>query len=132
MNRLVLAVFFFVVGINGTQATALSNPDGRTTISLDGMWNAIVDPYEIGVNAKFFTNAKPKTKSDLIEYDFDRSGKLRVPALRGVSFDLEDHLARIPAAVQRRDGAIRAAWLHVARHRLVYVVTTETRLARLV
>ena len=57
----------------------IANPGGRTSISLDGAWNTIVDPYEIGLASRFFENAKPKTKSDLVEYNFDRSPKLRVP-----------------------------------------------------
>jgi beta-glucuronidase len=60
-------------------APLIANPDSRTTISLDGTWNSIVDPYETGISSRFYENAKPKSKSDLIEYDFDRSPKLRVP-----------------------------------------------------
>ncbi|PYV46083.1 MAG: hypothetical protein DMG94_11075, partial [Acidobacteria bacterium] len=41
--------------------------------------NTIIDPYETGLSSRFFENAKPKSKSDLVEYDFDRSPKLRVP-----------------------------------------------------
>lgn len=48
-------------------------------ISLDGAWNSIVDPYDSGVSSRYFENAKPKSKSDLIEYDFDRSPNLQVP-----------------------------------------------------
>jgi beta-glucuronidase len=51
----------------------------RTTISLDGTWNTIIDPYETGVGARFYENAKSKTKSDLVEYDFEHSPKLHVP-----------------------------------------------------
>jgi beta-glucuronidase len=66
---------------------AIANPDGRKTTSLDGKWQVIVDPYESGfydyrykpsANG-YFKDAKPKTKSDLIEYDFDRSETLKVP-----------------------------------------------------
>lgn len=66
---------------------AIANPDGRQTTSLDGNWQVIVDPYESGfydyrykpsANG-YFKDAKPKSKSDLIEYDFDRSGTLKVP-----------------------------------------------------
>lgn len=57
----------------------IENPDARTTISLDGTWNAIVDPYETGLNLRVYENAKPKSSSDLIEYDFERSPKLHVP-----------------------------------------------------
>jgi beta-glucuronidase len=57
----------------------IANPDNRTTISLDGTWNSIVDPYESGISSRFYENAKPKSKSELIEYDFDSSPKLKVP-----------------------------------------------------
>jgi beta-glucuronidase len=66
---------------------AIANPDGRKTTSLDGKWQVIVDPYESGfydyrykpsANG-YFKDAKPKTKSDLVEYDFDRSETLKVP-----------------------------------------------------
>jgi beta-glucuronidase len=66
---------------------AIANPDGRKTTSLDGKWQVIVDPYESGfydyrykpsANG-YFKDAKPKTKSDLVEYDFDRSETLNVP-----------------------------------------------------
>jgi beta-glucuronidase len=59
--------------------TAIGNVGGRTTISLDGTWNTIIDPYETGLGSRFYENAKPKTKSDLIEYDFEHSPKLHVP-----------------------------------------------------
>jgi beta-glucuronidase len=66
---------------------AIANPDGRKTTSLDGKWQVIVDPYESGfydyrykpsANG-YFKDAKPQTKSDLVEYDFDRSETLNVP-----------------------------------------------------
>ena len=58
---------------------AIGNVAGRTTISLDGSWNTIIDPYESGLGSRFYENAKPKTKRDLVEYDFERSPKLHVP-----------------------------------------------------
>ncbi len=57
----------------------IANIPGRTATSLDGTWNTIVDPYEGGVGARFYRNAKPRDKSDLVEYDFDTSPKLDVP-----------------------------------------------------
>jgi beta-glucuronidase len=63
-----------------TQTAALiADPPSRTSISLDGTWNTIVDPYEAGLSSRFYENAKPKSKRELIEYDFERSPKLRVP-----------------------------------------------------
>ena len=43
------------------------------------MWNTIIDPYETGISSRFYENKKPESKTDLIEYDFDRSPKLKVP-----------------------------------------------------
>jgi len=69
------------------QPGLIANTDGRKTISLDGQWQTIVDPYESGyydyryqpsANG-YFKDAKPKSKSDLIEYDFDTSDSLKVP-----------------------------------------------------
>jgi beta-glucuronidase len=57
----------------------IANISGRTTISLDGTWNAIVDPYETGMRARFYENATPKDKSDLVEYNFGAAGTLKVP-----------------------------------------------------
>jgi len=51
----------------------------RATISLSGPWQAIVDPYETGLNARFYLNAKAKDKHQLVEYDFDKSDVLNVP-----------------------------------------------------
>ena len=76
----VLAVSSFGQTANSPAPAALiANVNGRTAISLDGTWNTIVDPYETGLGSRFYENAKPKTKSDLVEYDFDRSPKLKVP-----------------------------------------------------
>ncbi|MDX6405212.1 MAG: beta-glucuronidase, partial [Blastocatellia bacterium] len=74
-------------GSHAQQTGLIANTDGRKTISLDGQWQTIVDPYETGyydyryqpsANG-YFKDAKPKTKSDLIEYDFDTSESLNVP-----------------------------------------------------
>jgi beta-glucuronidase len=82
MSRAVFATLL-LAGIclhaqSGPQA-AIGNVAGRTTISLDGNWNTIIDPYETGLGNRFYENAKPKTKADLVEYDFERSPKLHVP-----------------------------------------------------
>lgn len=66
----------------------------RESISLNGSWNIIVDPFETGYYnyrldaydqlknppaSAFFTDSKMQTPSDLVEYDFDRSSVLEVP-----------------------------------------------------
>ena len=63
----------------GNPSALMHNIPNRTTISLNGPWQAIVDPYETGLNARFYLNAKPRDKHELIEYDFDKSDVLIVP-----------------------------------------------------
>ncbi|HEY3383590.1 MAG TPA: glycoside hydrolase family 2 TIM barrel-domain containing protein [Vicinamibacterales bacterium] len=77
-----------------SQAGALPPPAGliasvetRHTVSLNGSWHFIVDPYEQGYydyrhqprKDGYFQKAQPKSKRDLIEYDFDKSDTLVVP-----------------------------------------------------
>src|SRR6185369_7054362 len=84
---LFLVVLAFVPALQAQQVGLIANTDGRKTVSLDGQWQTIVDPYESGYydyryqpNPNgYFKNAKPKTKSDLVEYDFDSSSTLKVP-----------------------------------------------------
>src|SRR4029077_13199324 len=57
----------------------IANVSGRTTISLNGTWKAIVDPYDTGFDYRFYENRKPRSSADLVEYDFDTSENLNVP-----------------------------------------------------
>jgi len=60
-------------------ATLIANVSGRSTMNLNGAWHAIVDPYDNGRGSGFFRDEKPRSKSDLIEYNFDLSPVLNVP-----------------------------------------------------
>ena len=70
-------------------APLIANITGRQTTSLDGSWQAIVDPYDVGGldyraqplknNQAFYKDHKPQSESELVEYDFDTSGQLHVP-----------------------------------------------------
>ncbi len=70
-------------------APLIANINARQTTSLDGQWQAIVDPYDVGSldyraqplknNQAFYKNYKPQSESELVEYNFDTSGQLRVP-----------------------------------------------------
>src|ERR1700733_8602532 len=60
-------------------STLIANISTRTRQNLDGNWNVIVDPYEIGVGSRFYENRKAKDPSDLVEYNFDTAGTLKVP-----------------------------------------------------
>ncbi|MCU4676539.1 beta-glucuronidase [Catenovulum sp. 2E275] len=57
----------------------IQNPDARDSISLNGQWNAIVDPYDVGDKRKFYENAKQETPDQLLEYNFASAQKLKVP-----------------------------------------------------
>ena len=67
----------------------LTNINGRATTNLDGQWQAIVDPYDVGYidyraqtaknNNAFYKNYKAQSPSELVEYDFDTAGQLNVP-----------------------------------------------------
>src|SRR4051812_5171598 len=59
-------------------STLITNIPGRTTVSLNGAWRAIVDPFDNG-KSRFFRDAKAKDKADLVEYSFDASPVLNVP-----------------------------------------------------
>ena len=65
----------------------MSNVLVRDRISLDGDWNVIVDPYEMGYvgileqrnDRGFFRDHSPRHPADRVEYDFDSSPTLTVP-----------------------------------------------------
>jgi beta-glucuronidase len=84
---LLVALLVLVQNVPAQQIGLITNASGRKTVSLDGEWQTIIDPYESGyydyryrpsANG-YFKNAKPKDKSELIEYDFDKSATLKVP-----------------------------------------------------
>ena len=83
-------LFALIAAVPRSQAQQLdliANTDARQIISLDGQWKTIIDPYESGYydyryqpsTNGYFKDAKPKSKTDLIEYDFDTSESLTVP-----------------------------------------------------
>jgi len=86
----IAAVILFAAGPARAQvAPLIADIAARSTTSLDGQWQVIVDPYDVGYidyrakplknNGAFYKNYKPKSKSELVEYDFDTSGHLSVP-----------------------------------------------------
>jgi beta-glucuronidase len=80
-SLLVLLCVVLALSLQGWSQTnpLLTNINARARIDLDGSWKAIVDPYRIGSNARFFLDAKPKDKQELVEYDFDAAESLHVP-----------------------------------------------------
>lgn len=92
---IVIVVILAILAPSGSRqvraqvAPLLQNIDGRSTTSLDGQWQVIMDPYDVGAfdyrgqplknNGAFYKNYKPQSKSEFVEYDFDTSGYLNVP-----------------------------------------------------
>ena len=71
----------------GEKLPLIQNANAYETMLLNGEWNYIVDVQEEGyydyrmkpMQWGFFLNAKPQKPEDLIEYDFDKSPKMRIP-----------------------------------------------------
>jgi beta-glucuronidase len=85
---LIITLLFGLKAQSSAQQTSLiANPFGRQTMSLNGNWQIIIDPYETGYydyrylprSDGYFKNEKPANPSALIEYDFDSSQHLNVP-----------------------------------------------------
>jgi beta-glucuronidase len=92
-KNLWLALGLLAFGSACTAAPTIQNALARESLSLNGKWHTIVDPYENGYynyrreafdaspnpTQGYFLDRKPKDPSDLIEYDFDSSPVLNVP-----------------------------------------------------
>ena len=81
MKRLIM-IFFAAAGFAvaaPSPSNLIANFHGRATVSLNGTWHVIIDPYETGLQYRYYENRKPQDKQDLVEYDFDASGTLNVP-----------------------------------------------------
>ncbi len=71
----------------------LQNIYGRSHVSLNGRWNYIIDPYEMGYydyrhtpfdasesgKGGFYDDRKPRDKGDWVEYNFDLSPTMKIP-----------------------------------------------------
>ena len=85
---LLLSVTFF-----SANAQLVQNVFGRKHISLNGRWNYIIDPYEMGYydyrhepfdqtksgKGGFYDDREQMNKSELIEYNFDLSPTMKIP-----------------------------------------------------
>ena len=91
--KTILSILMLMAGMVFPQAWAgeklplIQNVNAYETMLLNGEWNYIVDVQEEGyydyrmkpMQWGFFLNAKPQKPEDLIEYDFDKSPKMRIP-----------------------------------------------------
>jgi beta-glucuronidase len=96
-NSLISLIFFSIAIISRDlfcQSPLITGTVNRKTESLNGKWHYIIDPYETGYynyryqpydemehsgNRGFYRNIIQTDKSELIEYDFDKSPTLLVP-----------------------------------------------------
>lgn len=87
-------VFIGFCSLSLAQEPLIVNTYNRSSVSLNGSWNYIVDPYENGYynyryeafdrqenpgKGAFFLHSKPDGPSDLVEYDFDKMDSITVP-----------------------------------------------------
>jgi beta-glucuronidase len=59
--------------------SAMTNVHGRDVTYLNGEWEAIIDPTDVGEWRQVWKEKKPVKKTDFVEYSFEGSPKLRVP-----------------------------------------------------
>ena len=97
MNRLLLIFTFLFASVFGFQniysQELIQNIDNREQISLNGRWNYIIDPYQMGYldyrqepfdesqsgKGGFYDNKIQENKGERLEYDFSMSPTLKVP-----------------------------------------------------
>lgn len=92
LNKYLLLVLLSVAFFSA-DAQLVQNIFGRKHISLNGRWNYIIDPYEMGYydyrhepfdqtksgKGGFYDDREQVNKSELIEYNFDLSPTMKIP-----------------------------------------------------
>ncbi len=99
MKKLFIGLFASFTMLAGStsygQEPLITNVDGRTSLTLNGVWKYIVDPYQSGyydyrrdvrdqqqkpsTSESLFLGYKPQNPSDRVEYDFDKADNILVP-----------------------------------------------------
>ncbi len=80
LSLMILLVCVCSLPVCATYAqTAMINVEARKTISLDGNWQAIIDPGGAGDWRKIWEEKKPVKKTDFVEYAFTDDYTLHVP-----------------------------------------------------
>lgn len=90
MTKTLSLISILIIGWQSvaTASDLIINVDGRTTFSLNGQWEYIVDPYDNGyynyhlvphTREGYFANRIPENKWDRIEYRFSADHFLQVP-----------------------------------------------------
>ncbi len=79
-KTLCLAVFTcLITSFVSLAQTSMGNVFGRKTTSLNGKWQVIIDPNDNGEKSGIGKDAKPKGKTDFLEYSFEGASTLNVP-----------------------------------------------------
>jgi beta-glucuronidase len=90
---LLLLSVFLLTSSSFAQPGLLQHIFGRNHLSLNGRWNYIIDPYEMGYydyrrapfdqsesgKGGFYDDRKPADKGEWVEYDFDLSPAMKIP-----------------------------------------------------
>lgn len=89
MKKICITLTFLLATtiVSSQNVDLIINSQSRNTTSLNGAWQTIVDPYETGYydyryqpsSNGFFINRKASSKTNRVEYDFDKSETLHVP-----------------------------------------------------
>ncbi len=93
MKTTFVILCLMTVNIFANTQDLIVNAFNRNVFSLNGKWNYIIDPYENGYydyryepfdrnpnpTGGYFLDRKPADKTELLEYDFDKSPALMVP-----------------------------------------------------
>ena len=86
-----IVAMILISQLSQAQLNLITDIPNRNTVSLDGKWQYIVDPYETGFYdyrykemaenspSAYWNNDKPQKKSDLKEYGYSDKYTLRVP-----------------------------------------------------
>src|ERR1700733_9214487 len=64
----------------GFAQTSMINVYGRNSLLLNGQWETIIDPFDVGIGWRaIYKDAKATGKTDFVEYSFDQTNTLKVP-----------------------------------------------------
>ncbi len=77
-NLLTALIMCFSIAATA-QPQTLTNVYGRDIQMLNGKWNIIIDPYDVGIQKQIFLNRAAQKGSDFFEYAFDGGLRLDVP-----------------------------------------------------
>lgn len=88
MKKLIAVCILLLPFFLKAQEPLIQNVYGREHVTLNGSWNYIIDPFDMGyydyrlrVNPNgFFKNQKARSKTDLVEYNLDTSPLMVIPS----------------------------------------------------